>query len=273
MSAACFVVQSCLTDADFVVFSNYCLIGICRTGRPFFSRDLDMDIPRRGLNVAGSAGGGGGEGDVAGAASGGELFPEQSVPLMSPVVAAMASEAASQRSRRMSPVVVCALSSPSATTSRRFRSPVVAPARRLRQRTPESVLSPVPTLTVSAPALRLLSRMLPVAVRTRMVPSAEAAQRTGHALQQLRARLRPLRGAGAPAFPLAISGGRAGRSARGRRSAAGDPYGHHGGIRLRCGDRAGAPPGHDILLLRARDPCKYRESRSGRRRAARGVPP
>ena len=27
MSAACFVVQSCLADADFVVFSNYCLIG------------------------------------------------------------------------------------------------------------------------------------------------------------------------------------------------------------------------------------------------------
>ena len=27
LSAACFIVQSCLTDADFVVFSNYCLIG------------------------------------------------------------------------------------------------------------------------------------------------------------------------------------------------------------------------------------------------------
>ena len=27
LSAACFVVQSCLADADFVVFSNYCLIG------------------------------------------------------------------------------------------------------------------------------------------------------------------------------------------------------------------------------------------------------
>ena len=27
MSAACFAVQSCLADADFVVFSNYCLIG------------------------------------------------------------------------------------------------------------------------------------------------------------------------------------------------------------------------------------------------------
>lgn len=32
LSAACFVVQSCLADADFVVFSDYCLIahGICR---------------------------------------------------------------------------------------------------------------------------------------------------------------------------------------------------------------------------------------------------
>ena len=27
LSAACFVVQSRLADADFVVFSNYCLIG------------------------------------------------------------------------------------------------------------------------------------------------------------------------------------------------------------------------------------------------------
>ena len=27
LSATCFVVQSCLADADFVVFSNYCLIG------------------------------------------------------------------------------------------------------------------------------------------------------------------------------------------------------------------------------------------------------
>ena len=27
LGAACFVVQSCLADADFVVFSNYCLIG------------------------------------------------------------------------------------------------------------------------------------------------------------------------------------------------------------------------------------------------------
>lgn len=27
MSAACFVVQSCLADADFVIFLNYCLIG------------------------------------------------------------------------------------------------------------------------------------------------------------------------------------------------------------------------------------------------------
>ena len=30
LSAACFVVQSCLADADFVVFSDYCLIGTRR---------------------------------------------------------------------------------------------------------------------------------------------------------------------------------------------------------------------------------------------------
>ena len=35
LSAACFVVQSCLADADFVVFSNYCLIGT-RQKPPFF---------------------------------------------------------------------------------------------------------------------------------------------------------------------------------------------------------------------------------------------
>ena len=27
LNTACFVVQSCLTDADFVISSNYCLIG------------------------------------------------------------------------------------------------------------------------------------------------------------------------------------------------------------------------------------------------------
>ena len=35
LSAACFVVQSCLADADFVVFSDYCLIGT-RHKRCFF---------------------------------------------------------------------------------------------------------------------------------------------------------------------------------------------------------------------------------------------
>ena len=35
LSAACFVVQSCLADADFVVFSNYCLIGT-RLNEPHF---------------------------------------------------------------------------------------------------------------------------------------------------------------------------------------------------------------------------------------------
>ena len=36
LSAACFVVQSCLADADFVVSSNYCLIGTRRTPVLFF---------------------------------------------------------------------------------------------------------------------------------------------------------------------------------------------------------------------------------------------
>ena len=37
LSAACFVVQSCLADADFVVFSNYCLIGTRQTaGEAYF---------------------------------------------------------------------------------------------------------------------------------------------------------------------------------------------------------------------------------------------
>ena len=35
LSAACFVVQSCLADADFVVFSNYCLIGTRQMAVPF----------------------------------------------------------------------------------------------------------------------------------------------------------------------------------------------------------------------------------------------
>ena len=37
LSAACFVVQSCLADADFVVFSNYCLIGTRQKGCFFFA--------------------------------------------------------------------------------------------------------------------------------------------------------------------------------------------------------------------------------------------
>ena len=37
LSAACFVVQSCLADADFVVFSNYCLIGTRLKGCFFFA--------------------------------------------------------------------------------------------------------------------------------------------------------------------------------------------------------------------------------------------
>ena len=37
LSAACFVVQSCLADADFVVFSNYCLIGTRQMSACFFN--------------------------------------------------------------------------------------------------------------------------------------------------------------------------------------------------------------------------------------------
>ena len=35
LSAVCFVIQSCLADADFVVFSNYCLIGTRHIGLHF----------------------------------------------------------------------------------------------------------------------------------------------------------------------------------------------------------------------------------------------
>ena len=40
LSAACFVVQSCLADADFVVFSDYCLIGT-RHSRKIFIKGID----------------------------------------------------------------------------------------------------------------------------------------------------------------------------------------------------------------------------------------
>ena len=44
LNVACFV-QSCLTDADFVLFSNYCLIGTRQTGRLFFAhRTAPADI-------------------------------------------------------------------------------------------------------------------------------------------------------------------------------------------------------------------------------------
>lgn len=36
LRAVCFVVQSCLADADFVVFSNYCLIGTRLNAPAFF---------------------------------------------------------------------------------------------------------------------------------------------------------------------------------------------------------------------------------------------
>ena len=53
LSAACFVVQSCLADADFVVFSNYCLIGT-RQIRPVFLRALPgIKARRRGKTDCG----------------------------------------------------------------------------------------------------------------------------------------------------------------------------------------------------------------------------
>ena len=48
LSAACFVVQSCLADADFVVFSNYCLIGT-RQRAAFFRRRITPASPLRPL--------------------------------------------------------------------------------------------------------------------------------------------------------------------------------------------------------------------------------
>ena len=49
LNVACFV-QSRLTDADFVIFSNYCLIGTRRIGRLSFSfakYHLRLRGPRR----------------------------------------------------------------------------------------------------------------------------------------------------------------------------------------------------------------------------------
>ena len=45
LNVACFV-QSRLTDADFVIFSNYCLIGTRRTRRPFFCGMMAHLSPR-----------------------------------------------------------------------------------------------------------------------------------------------------------------------------------------------------------------------------------
>ena len=42
LNVACFV-QSCLTDADFVIFSNYCLIGTRLMGG-FFSWVLPLFV-------------------------------------------------------------------------------------------------------------------------------------------------------------------------------------------------------------------------------------
>ena len=59
LSAACFVVQSCLADADFVVSSNYCLIGTRQTGCLSFlgnesgeaRNELQLRAPRRGVEA------------------------------------------------------------------------------------------------------------------------------------------------------------------------------------------------------------------------------
>ena len=47
LSAACFVVQSCLADADFVVFSNYCLIGTRHMFVRFFVMLQTVKYPQR----------------------------------------------------------------------------------------------------------------------------------------------------------------------------------------------------------------------------------
>ena len=46
LSAACFVVQSCLADADFVVFSNYCLIGTRQNAMLFCSQRICLTASR-----------------------------------------------------------------------------------------------------------------------------------------------------------------------------------------------------------------------------------
>ena len=43
LGAACFVVQSCLADADCVVFSNYCLIGTRQIISLFAQRDKESN--------------------------------------------------------------------------------------------------------------------------------------------------------------------------------------------------------------------------------------
>ena len=55
LSAACFVVQSCLADADFVVFSNYCLIGTRQRRTLFLKRNALRGSARTvGAHVCGA---------------------------------------------------------------------------------------------------------------------------------------------------------------------------------------------------------------------------
>ena len=52
LNVACFV-HSCLTDADFVIFSNYCLIGTRLTLSLFFNKKKLRENPSRHLTGRG----------------------------------------------------------------------------------------------------------------------------------------------------------------------------------------------------------------------------
>ena len=54
LNVACFV-QSCLTDADFVIFSNYCLIGTRRIASPCLCQKFIRNAKRLPALGAGTA--------------------------------------------------------------------------------------------------------------------------------------------------------------------------------------------------------------------------
>ncbi len=54
LSAACFVVQSCLADADFAVFSDYCLIGTRHMRSSFFVVSFQIQLEQ--IAVGGEVG-------------------------------------------------------------------------------------------------------------------------------------------------------------------------------------------------------------------------